>query len=223
MNHYLNMISETNIDERNIIMDSLQNDIEKSKIMATYTYEYSLACCNDSLVFIESDMENSQSQNNAGKKGNILTNTITKICSVIYRVISSLIEALSNLFSKKENITTNDYINSNSGAIRYDQDIQKVNDSIDKDIRKGCWLLQKVNSVAGNILPESTIDEWLTTACEKIEKIGPSVIEAKASKIVKNVILKSLDKNKNDVQNAENSNKENSGNNKKEQQKIKIY
>lgn len=196
-----NNIFDLNDYEKDIIKYTIEYQISVEKAMLDYICETSIILNNDAHILIESDNDRDDNKKTISL-GNSLKNAISKIFDAINRLITGLISSLQTLFSPKKNLTTDDYMNSYTGQIRLEKDVQKTNAEIDAQIREGCGLLQKIKSATKGVIPDECIDEWTKGAVDKIERYGPAVIQAKASKMISNVLLNSLEKNKKDVENA---------------------
>lgn len=106
-------------------------------------------------------------------------NIIVRILKSIRNAIEGFFRALGNMFTTKEAMTVDQYLASEKVSITLRQDVDKLNQTVDDEIRKGSVLLQKISSVTG--ISDKAIDDWIGQsgdAIKKIEKAGAIVIPA---------------------------------------------
>ena len=72
---------------------------------------------------------------------------IHTICDKIINVINGFFEGLKNAFSKKEHIDVDAYLRSETGTIRFNQDVKQMEKDIDAEYLKARTIIQKISNV----------------------------------------------------------------------------
>ena len=106
---------------------------------------------NDSILFEDSK---GKSESSGFKK------RIKGIFQAIVNFIENTLESIKELFIKKKNITIDDYMNSTSGQIKIDKDMNKLKKQIDEDMNKGNQLIYKIASKVGHV-SEKEVDDFI--------------------------------------------------------------
>ena len=168
-----------NIDdpiERTFIAAETTLDIAVDTANKEYVFECGLIDFSDDRLFIESEENNTETD---AKKENAFVKAVKAICTAIKNFISDLVSTIIGIFDTRERITDKDYLASNTGKVRLERDVRKLEEIVDDEILKGNKLLQKVSSITG--ISDKAIDDWVQKSSERISKVAPVVISAAAA------------------------------------------
>lgn len=158
--------NETDPVKRAFIAAETALDIAVSQTLKDFAYESGLVDLSNDSVFSESGDNNT-------KKENIFVRTIKGIFNAIRSFISSVIDTIGGFFDNRKSITSDEYLKSDSAKKQLENDINKLDKTVDGEILKGKKLIQKASSATG--LPDSEIDSWVKIAIDKIKAVAPVV------------------------------------------------
>lgn len=178
----------------NIIEMEYTIDIMKAK--NEYYLESSLIKQRRDSILFEDSKEKSES---SGFK-----KYIKGIFQAIINFIENTIDSIKELFIKKKNITIDDYMNSTSGQLKMDKDIDKLSKAINEDMKAGNKLIYSIASKVGGV-SEKEVDDFIDKSKDKIKKIGPAtIIRGGAKFLTYNAIAGDLNNQKKSIRNSQN-------------------
>lgn len=113
---------------------------------------------------------------NTGKK----RNAIQKICAYIVNLITDVISTFKNIFTPgKDHINVESYIKSAKGSIELENDIMRVQQQVDEEVRKGRKLVQAISK--GTKVDDAVVEKYMDDAAKGIKKYGRTTIATAAS------------------------------------------
>ena len=169
-------LNENNPIEHQFIAAETALDIAVARANKEYVLESGLIELSDNKLFMESKDVESVDGTVVAKKENAFIKAVKAICTAIRNFISDLITSIASIFDGRENITAEDYLESPTGKIRLEKDVEKLERIVDEELRQGNKLLQKVSSMTG--ISDEVIDKWVRTGVDKINKLAPVIIPA---------------------------------------------
>ena len=175
------------------------NPIERSFIAIETAFDIAVACANKEYEFnsglISFNSEELFHEAADTKKENVFVAFVKGVFNAIRNLFSGIAESISNIFDTRKDINMEDVLKSSKAKVQLDKDINKLNDVVDDEIRKGNKLLQMISSTTG--ISDDKIDQWIRGGVEKIEQVAPVAIAA-GSAIGFNALIKKLFKKNND-------------------------
>ena len=104
---------------------------------------------------------------------------VTKLIERVRKFISDAIDMVKDIFSDKKHLYIEDYLNSESGQIQFEYDIQKIQDNVDAELRKGRKLVQAISK--GTKIDDRTVEAYVDNAGALIKKYAkPTIITSGA-------------------------------------------
>lgn len=156
----------------------LEHDIEVSRL--NYEYGYECALIDSDLSFMK------ESEGPEPSKPSGFVNFIEKIVKCIGKLITDFCEMIGNIFNTKDHLTTSDYLNSGTGRIQLEMDMERIQKNIDKEMLEGRKLVQLISK--GTKIPASTVADFVDKCARACKDHGKMVIgTAGAIAIVKGV------------------------------------
>lgn len=193
----INYIRECNDINKLFNIITMEYTIDIMKAENKYYLESSLIKLQNDSILFENSKEKSESSS--------FKKHIKGIFQAIVNFIENTLESIKELFIKKKNITIDDYMNSTSGQIKIDKDMDKLKKQIDEDMNKGNQLIYKIASKVGHV-SEKEVDDFIDNSKSKIKKIGPGVIIAGVVKhFTYNAIAGDFNKQKKQIKNSQNT------------------
>lgn len=168
-------LNENDPIEQSFIAAETALDIAIARANKEYVYESGLIELSDNKLFMEAG-ETTIDPTIAAKRENAFIKAIKAICNAIRNFIGDLVASIANIFDGRENIEPEEYLESPTGKIRLEKDIEKLEAIVDDEIRKGNKLLQKASSVTG--ISDEAIDNWVRSSAEALNKLAPVIIPA---------------------------------------------
>jgi hypothetical protein len=173
--------------------------IERSFIAIETAFEIAVASANKEYEF-ESNLISFNSEEifheaTDAKKENAFVKFVKGICNAIRNLFAGIAESISNIFDTRKDINMEDVLKSSKAKVQLDKDINKLNDVVDDEIRKGNKLLQMISSTTG--ISDDKIDQWIQGGVEKIKQVAPVAITA-GSAIGFNALIKKFFKKNNE-------------------------
>ena len=168
-------LNENDPLERAFIAAETALDIAVARANKDYVYETGLIELSDNKIFIE-EAETVPNESTDTQKENAFIKAIKTICTAIRNFIGDLVASIVSLFDGRDNITPEDYLESPTGKMELQKDIERLENIVDDEIRKGNKLLQKISKMTG--ISDEEIDKWIKSGAEKINKLVPVIIPA---------------------------------------------
>lgn len=116
------------------------------------------------------EISKSKKEKNDGK----FNKAIHSIADSVSKLITDVIEMISNLFSSNSHIDIEAYLKSSKGSIELEYDLKEVQDKVNTEIRKGRKLIQAISKGTG--INDRMVEKYLDGASECIIKHGKVIM-----------------------------------------------
>lgn len=150
----------------------------------------------DNIYFIESQLNNE-------KKDSIFKRYISRLIEIIRSTIERFINKVKDFFKIQEHMTTDDYLNSNSGQIQLSKDIEKINKQIDEEIIKGSKLIQSISTHTH--IDDTVVADFLNRTASLLKVGKHTIIKNTVAKVVLNSSIKKCKNNMDKINEIEDS------------------
>lgn len=200
------------IFERDADISLKEFEVDMLKINDEYMRESSLLLISGNLIL---EGEGAEPQT----KG-FFSKAVDKIVSAVSRLITSFIEMIGDIFGNKKNITTADFIDSDTGKVTLNHDVTKINQDINKELLKGRKMIQAISR--GTKIPDETVASFVDSSADFINKYGKVVLGVGATMVLKNAILSAMNGNKKAMDDSGRDAKNGNPDKKAEEQKMSI-
>lgn len=148
------------------------------------------------------------------KKTSSFSAFVTKVIDSIKKMITDFCEMIENIFSKKERVTTSDYLNSNAGKTQLTKDMDEIQRKVDNEMLKGRKLVQAISKATK--IPDREVADFVD-GCSKFVKDNGKAVIATAGTVASIAIVNKHLKNKNnEIDNIKNDAKAADGDKEKE-------
>lgn len=109
------------------------------------------------------------------KQKSAFRQTIDKIFETIVRVFKNLVSAFGSLFKSSDSITAEEYFGDPNVQIMLDEDINKISERVDDELRKGKKFLQMLSR--GTHIPDKELEKYLNAGGEILAERGPGFVK----------------------------------------------
>lgn len=104
---------------------------------------------------------------------------LSSIGEAISRLITDIIDTISNMFSKNSHLDIETYLSSSTGSIEMDNDLKKVHSQVKDEIRKGRKLIQDISNKTN--IDDAIIEEYVDRASKGVTKYGKTIVNTASS------------------------------------------
>lgn len=175
----------SNIFEKEADIIFRRFDIDMERIKSEIMFENALLELSNSII-TESDTVNIDLSAN-GQKSNKTVQTsgkkrsaIGKICDYVIKLISDIIETVSNIFTpSKSHIDVQTYLSSSQGKIELENDLLRVQKEAEEEVRKGRKIIQALSK--GTKIDDAVIEKYVDGAAIGAKKYGKTIIPTAAA------------------------------------------
>lgn len=123
-----------------------------------------------------------ESEETEDKAGNKFVDGIKKIIDKICDFLQRGLESIGNFFSKDSGLTKDEFLNSKTGEITLDYDLERISQEVDKKILEGNKLVQLISKVGG--VDDRVVNEYVQSCARAVDKNGKTIIKAAAAPIM---------------------------------------
>ena len=178
-----------------------QFEIDVSRLDTELTMECTFHELEDSL-FEEAETldiretSKSKKENKDSKFSKIMKN----ISDTVTKLITDVIELISNLFSSNSHIDIDSYLQSSTGSIELEYNLKDVRDKVNDEVRKGRKLIQAISKGTG--VNDAMIEKYVDNASECVIKHGKVIMTTAQSYAMLNHATGDLDDMKREMKDA---------------------
>lgn len=169
-------IYESEYEKNNdILFRKFDLDIERLKL------EYMMLAV-DGDLFTEDNNEVDLSFNNKSKskeksddKGTKKKNIIIRLCESIIKFITDVVSSVKDIFTPgKSHVDIKSYLASEQGQIELDNDLMKVEDQVNEEIRKGRKIVQAIANKTK--IDDAVVEEYIDNAAKGVKNYGRTIV-----------------------------------------------
>lgn len=151
-----------------------QFEIDVSRLHNQMILESSLYDMEEQL-FCEAETLDISTTPSKSKNNNKFMTAISQIGKAVSNFIKDVIDMIANIFNTSSHVDLQSYLDSATGSIELDYDLDRVNKQVRDKIREGRKLIKAISSKTG--VDESLINDYVDAASKGIQKYGTTIIK----------------------------------------------
>lgn len=177
--------------ERNADILTRRCDLALSTANSTFMYESAILTSMIDNPLMEAASETDDSDKSVGEKAKkIFTDFVTSIVTAVKNFFSGIVESITELFSKQEEINLQNYLSSQTGTIEVNSDIMKIKREVEAERAKGRKLIDKICSATGADPVE--VSKFVDAPANFIDKHHRTILKAVVAAGAFAVVKKSM-------------------------------